>query len=51
MRLFRRKTPTDDAARCPECRERVPNDADECAMCGHDLHNSSSSTDRSAAGS
>jgi rRNA maturation endonuclease Nob1 len=37
MRLFKRKTSPDDAPRCPECRERVPGSADECAMCGHDL--------------
>lgn len=48
MRLFKRKTPIDDAVRCPACGERVPDDAHECAMCGHDLHSSPPSTDRSA---
>jgi hypothetical protein len=38
MRLFKRKTPIDDAVRCPECGERLPDGAHECAMCGHDLH-------------
>jgi DNA-directed RNA polymerase subunit RPC12/RpoP len=37
MRLFRRKPPVDDAPRCPECRERIPDGAIECAMCGRDL--------------
>jgi hypothetical protein len=37
MRLFKRKTDLDDAARCPSCRERVPEGATECAMCGRDL--------------
>jgi hypothetical protein len=40
MRLFKRKTPIDDAVRCPECGERLPDGADECAMCGHDLRGS-----------
>jgi zinc-ribbon domain len=34
MRLFRRKSPIDDAIRCPECGERLPDGAAECAMCG-----------------
>ena len=39
MGLFRRKTVlADDAPRCPECGERVPGGAGECAMCGRDLH-------------
>jgi DNA-directed RNA polymerase subunit RPC12/RpoP len=46
MRLFKRKTPIDDAVRCPECGERVPDGAEQCAMCGHDLPSSVSSTDR-----
>jgi hypothetical protein len=38
MRLFRRKPTVDDAGeRCPRCSERVPEGADECAMCGVDL--------------
>ena len=37
MRLFKRKTSHDDAIRCPDCDERVPRGAAECAMCGHDL--------------
>jgi predicted amidophosphoribosyltransferase len=38
MRLFRRKaTVEDEPARCPVCRERLPDGADECAMCGADL--------------
>jgi hypothetical protein len=48
MRLFKRKTPIDDAVRCPECGERVPDGADECAMCGQHLHSSPSSSGRSA---
>ncbi len=35
MRLFQRKT--EDVPRCPSCRERVPDGATECAMCGRDL--------------
>lgn len=35
--LFTRKAPIDDSPRCPECHERVPDGARECAMCGHDL--------------
>jgi hypothetical protein len=36
--LFRRKTKTEDESqRCPRCRERVPEGADECVMCGVDL--------------
>lgn len=38
MRLFKRSTPADDAIKCPDCGERVPDGAHECAMCGHDLH-------------
>jgi hypothetical protein len=35
---FRRKaTVEDEPERCPVCRERLPDDADECAMCGADL--------------
>src|SRR5687767_5166001 len=37
MRLFKRKPEIDDAVRCPSCRERVPEGAAECAMCGRDL--------------
>jgi hypothetical protein len=38
MRLFKRSTPPDDITRCPECDERVPRGAEECAMCGHELN-------------
>jgi hypothetical protein len=53
MRLFKRKTPIDDAVRCPEYGERLPDGARECAMCGHDLQSSGafpagSSANRSA---
>jgi hypothetical protein len=36
MRLFGRQKPTleDDTERCPRCRERVPEGATECMMCG-----------------
>ena len=38
MGLFRRKAMIEDEAeRCPRCAERVPEGADECAMCGMDL--------------
>jgi hypothetical protein len=38
MRLFRRKAITEhEGERCPRCRERVPEGADECLMCGVDL--------------
>src|SRR5215204_2154895 len=38
MALFRRKaTVEDEPERCPVCRERLPDDAHECAMCGADL--------------
>jgi hypothetical protein len=38
MALFRRRaTVQDEPERCPVCRERLPDDADECAMCGADL--------------
>jgi hypothetical protein len=38
MGLLRRKaTLEDERERCPVCRERLPGDADECAMCGADL--------------
>ena len=35
MRLFKRKQ--EDLPCCPECRERIPEGATECAMCGHEL--------------
>ena len=35
MRLFKRKGIVDEAPRCPECGERVPEGAEICAMCGH----------------
>jgi len=35
MGLFRRKrAPDASAPRCPVCRERLPEDADKCQMCG-----------------
>jgi hypothetical protein len=35
MGLFRKKQPDwDDGERCPRCRERVPEGAVECMMCG-----------------
>jgi hypothetical protein len=38
MGLFRRKPKVeDDAERCPLCTERLPDGADQCAMCGADL--------------
>ena len=38
MGLFRHKATVDDEPeRCPVCRERLPDEADECAMCGADL--------------
>jgi rRNA maturation endonuclease Nob1 len=37
MGLFKRKTSAAPAPRCPECGERVPAEAEECAMCGRDL--------------
>ena len=38
MGLFKRNTADDDAIpRCPACRERIPEDAMTCAMCGRDL--------------
>jgi Double zinc ribbon domain len=38
MGLFRRKATVEgEPERCPVCRERLPDDADECAMCGADL--------------
>jgi rRNA maturation endonuclease Nob1 len=37
MRFLRRKNVEEEPERCPLCRERVPEHADECAMCGADL--------------
>jgi hypothetical protein len=38
MRLFRRSANADrEAERCPLCNEPLPDDAQECAMCGADL--------------
>lgn len=40
MGLFRRKPKVEaepEPERCPLCNERVPDGADECAMCGADL--------------
>ncbi len=39
MGLFKRKPQADEEPlRCPNCNERVPEGADRCAMCGHDLN-------------
>jgi predicted amidophosphoribosyltransferase len=40
MRLFKRTTSHDDAVRCPECGERLPRGAADCAMCGLSLTDS-----------
>ena len=49
MGLFRRKTTDDDdAVRCPRCRERVPDGASECAMCGRELDDAVARADGSA---
>ena len=38
MGLFRRNPKVEaEPERCPLCNERVPDGADECAMCGADL--------------
>ena len=38
MGLFRRKANDEpEPERCPLCSERVPEEADECNMCGADL--------------
>jgi hypothetical protein len=38
MRLFRRnRSDEDEVARCPRCREPVPEGAVECMMCGEAL--------------
>ena len=38
MRLFPRKHKVEDEPeRCPMCTERLPDDADQCAMCGANL--------------
>jgi len=34
MRLFGRKQPEDEVARCPRCGEPIPEGAVECMMCG-----------------
>jgi rRNA maturation endonuclease Nob1 len=46
MRLFRRKNVEVERERCPLCRERVPEHADECAMCGADLRSMRPSSER-----
>jgi hypothetical protein len=47
MGLFRGKvTVEDEPERCPVCRERVPDNADECGMCGADLKSLRSSFER-----
>jgi predicted amidophosphoribosyltransferase len=40
MRLFKRNTSHDDTVRCPECGERLPRGAADCAMCGLSLTDS-----------
>jgi rRNA maturation endonuclease Nob1 len=37
MGLFRSSKVEAEPERCPLCTERVPDGADECAMCGADL--------------
>jgi hypothetical protein len=38
MRFFRRYANIEvEPERCPVCRERVPENAEECGMCGADL--------------
>jgi len=38
MSLFRRKATLEvEPERCPVCRERLPDKAEECGMCGTDL--------------
>jgi rRNA maturation endonuclease Nob1 len=37
MRLFSRKPVEVEPERCPVCNERVPDETDECAMCGANL--------------
>jgi hypothetical protein len=50
MGLFgRRKKVEEESARCPLCRECVPDGADECRMCGADLKALGLSTPRAAA--
>jgi hypothetical protein len=46
LRLFKRKSDIDDGPRCPACRERVPDGAVECAMCGRDLTELAAARDR-----
>jgi ribosomal protein S26 len=40
MRLFKRNTSHDDTVSCPECGERLPRGAADCAMCGRSLTDS-----------
>jgi rRNA maturation endonuclease Nob1 len=38
MRLFnKREGVFEDADKCPGCRERVPQGASSCSMCGHEI--------------
>ena len=46
MRLFKRKPEIDDVPRCPNCRERVPEGATQCAMCGLGLTHLADARDR-----
>ena len=51
MGLFRSKASAEvEPERCPVCRERVPEHADECAMCGADLRSLRPWSERSAGG-
>jgi hypothetical protein len=46
MRLFKRKPEVeDDAVRCPECHERIPDGAVVCAMCGYELSDETAAPD------
>jgi hypothetical protein len=50
MRFFRSSKANVEVEpeRCPVCRERVPENADECAMCGADLRSLRPWSERSA---
>ena len=51
MGLFKRKPPIDDETpRCPECRERVPEGATACAMCGRELQEPAARDDEAVVG-
>ena len=44
MSLFKRSSEEAEERRCPACRERVPESAQECAMCGHRLEDVAASS-------